>query len=165
MKSFKGAQQPKAESRVLSSKEQFTYKDNCLFCGQQASQTDTSKRGIVVFPVRTKDFQVNIEKICRERNDSWSTNVLSRIQFVQDLHAADTVYHPKCSVNFRTGKSVSSPTPNKKKTTGRPPKQDVQIAFQKTMDYLIEHEDEQITVIELIQKMREFCGDMAYTSV
>jgi hypothetical protein len=110
--------------------------------------------------VRTKDFQINIEKICRERNDSWS-----RIQFVQDLHAADTVYHPKCSVNFRTGKSVSSPTPNKKKTTGRPPKQDVQIAFQKTMDYLIENEDEQITVIELIDKMSELCGDMAYTSV
>jgi hypothetical protein len=64
MKSFKskGAQQPKAESRVLGSKEQFTYKDNCLFCGQQASQTDTSKRGIDVFPVRTKDFQINIEK-------------------------------------------------------------------------------------------------------
>jgi hypothetical protein len=165
MKSFKGAQQPKAESRVLRSKEQFTYKDNCLFCGQQASQTDTSKRGIDVFPVRTKDFQINIEKICRERNDSWSTNVLSRIQFVQDLHAADTVYHQKCSVNFRTGKSLPSPTPNKKKTTGRPPKQDVQIAFQKTMDYLIEHEDEQITVIELIHKMSEFCGDMAYTSV
>ena len=115
--------------------------------------------------VRTKDFQINIENICRERNDSWSTNVLSRIQFVQDLHAADTVYHQKCSVNFRTGKCLPSPTPNKKKTTGRPPKQDVQIAFQKTMDYLIEHEDEQITVIELIDKMSEFCGDMAYTSV
>ena len=123
------------------------------------------KRGIEVFPVRTKNFQINIEKICRERNDSWSTNVLSRIQFVQDLHAADTVYHQKCSVNFRTGKILPSPTPNKKKTTGRPPKQDVQIAFQKTMDYLIEHEDEQITVIELIDKISEFCGDMAYTSV
>jgi hypothetical protein len=33
------------------------------------------------------------------------------------------------------------------------------------MDYLIEHEDEQITVIELIDKMSEFSGDMAYTSV
>jgi hypothetical protein len=32
------------------------------------------------------------------------------------------------------------------------------------MDYLIELEDEQITVIELIDKMSEFCGDMAYTS-
>jgi hypothetical protein len=31
MNSFKGAQQPKAEIRVLRSKEQFTYKDNCLF--------------------------------------------------------------------------------------------------------------------------------------
>jgi hypothetical protein len=83
-----------------------------FFCGQQASQTDTSKRGIDVFPVRTKDFQINIEKICWERNDSCSTNVLSRIQFVQDLHATDAVYHQKCSVNFRTGKSLPSPTPN-----------------------------------------------------
>ena len=33
MKSFKskGVQQPKAESRILRSKEQFTYTDNCLF--------------------------------------------------------------------------------------------------------------------------------------
>ena len=90
--------------------------------------------------MRTKDFQINIEKICRERNDSWSTNVLSRIQFitrnVTSTFAPEKVYH-------------------------RAPKQDVQIAFQKTMDYLIEHEDEQITVIELIDKMSEFCGSMA----
>jgi hypothetical protein len=33
------------------------------------------------------------------------------------------------------------------------------------MDYLIEHEEDQITVIELVDKMSEFCGDMAYTSV
>jgi hypothetical protein len=62
---------------------------------------------------------------------------------VQDLHATDAVYHQKCSVNFRTGKSLPSPTPNIKKTTGRPPKHDIQIAFQKTMDYLIEHEEDE----------------------
>jgi hypothetical protein len=116
-------------SRVTSLKEHNSQTQKVVFSGRKnSSRTKTTaffvdskpvklvlvKEVSMVFPVRTKDFQINIEKICRERNDSWSTNVLSRIQFVQDLHAADAVYHQKCSVNFRTGKCLPSPTPNKK---------------------------------------------------
>jgi hypothetical protein len=106
--------------RVLRSKEQFNYKDNCLFCSQPAN-IDDKRRGPDSFLVRTIDFQKNIIKICQERKDSWATQVLARIQYAQDLHAADTVYHQQCSVNFRTGKNLPSSTPHlKKKGTGRP---------------------------------------------
>ncbi|CAG2214599.1 unnamed protein product [Mytilus edulis] len=153
------------ENRVLRSQEQFNYRDNCLFCGQFADVKD-KRKGTDVFPVRTKDFQSNIEKICRERNDEWATHVLTRIVFVHDLHAADAVYHQRCSVNFRTGKSIPSGTPKQSKNkTGRPQHQQAQAAFQKTVEYLLQNEDEQLTVIELVEKMKDYCGDAAYSTV
>ena len=53
-----------------------------------------------------QDFQDFIAQICKERNDEWSEIVLGRLEYAQDLHAADAVYHQACSVNFRTGKQV-----------------------------------------------------------
>ena len=32
--------------------------------------------------------------------------VQGKLEFAQDLHAADAVYHQACSVNFRTGKQI-----------------------------------------------------------
>jgi len=88
-----------------SIKPQFNSKEQCFFCGQSAKY-DGRKKGFEVIPVRTKDFQDFIEKVCKDRNDSWSEIVLGRLQYAQDLHAADAVYHQICSVNFRTGKQT-----------------------------------------------------------
>ena len=35
-----------------------------------------------VFPVRTKDFQDTVIKICHSRNDKWSETVLSRLAYM-----------------------------------------------------------------------------------
>ncbi|CAG2191758.1 unnamed protein product [Mytilus edulis] len=146
-------------------KKQFNYQDNWLFCGQFADVKE-KRKGTDIFPVRTKDFQSNIEKICRERNDEWATHVLTRIVFVHDLHAADAVYHQRCRVNFRTGKSISSGTPKQSKNkTDRPKHQQTQAAFQKTVEYLLQNEDEQLTVIELVEKTKDYCGDTAFSTV
>ena len=32
--------------------------------------------------------------------------MLAKIQYAQDLHAPDAVYHQECSVNFRTFKQI-----------------------------------------------------------
>ena len=88
-----------------STKPKFNSKDQCIFCGQSAKY-DGRKKGFDVIPVRTKDFQDSIAKLCKERSDEWSQIVLGRLEHAQDLHAADTVYHQMCSVNFRTGKQV-----------------------------------------------------------
>lgn len=86
-------------------KPRFNTKEHCFFCGQPA-KNDGRKRGNDVIPVRTQDFQDSIAQICKERNGEWSEIVLGRLEYAQDLHAADTVYHQACSVNFRTGKQV-----------------------------------------------------------
>lgn len=79
------------------------FASQCLFCGQTAKKD--KKRSIEVYPVRTVDFQNNILMICDERRDEWSAEVRGRIESVNDLHAADAVYHQSCSVNFRTKKA------------------------------------------------------------
>ena len=56
--------------------------------------------------MRTQNFQDSIAQICKERNDESSEIVLCRLEYAQDLHAADAVYHQACSVNFCTGKQV-----------------------------------------------------------
>ena len=63
-------------------------------------------------------------QVCTERNDTWAHTIRGRIEFAQDLHAADAIYHHMCSINFRTGKQVPSTfqaTPGeKKRRIGRP---------------------------------------------
>ena len=68
--------------------------EQCLFCGQKAVKSEKKgKNESEAFQVRTKDFQSNIEDICRQRNDTWSVIVLGRLEYARDLHAADAVYH------------------------------------------------------------------------
>lgn len=96
---------PAASISRRSITPKFTSKEHCIFCGQTAKY-DGKKKGFDVIPVRTKDFQTSITVLCRDRTDEWSQIVLGRLQYAQDLHAADTVYHQSCSVNFRTGKRI-----------------------------------------------------------
>ncbi|CAG2236908.1 CFAP43 [Mytilus edulis] len=94
------------ERGLRSSKPLFKFKENCLFCGQTAKNYKR-KRGYDVVCVRTLEFQSSVESSCRERNDKWGEEVLSRIQMAHsDLHAADAVYHAQCNSNFRTSKQM-----------------------------------------------------------
>ena len=63
------------------------------------------KRGYDVILVCTKD-EDKIQQVCKVINDEWAEMVRGKLEFVQDLHAADAVYHQACSVNFRTGKQI-----------------------------------------------------------
>ena len=43
------------------------------------------------------------EQFCKSRNDDWEFTVRGRVElFGGYLHAADSVYHKSCDVNFRT---------------------------------------------------------------
>ena len=64
------------------------------------------KRGYDVILVCTKD-EDKIQQVCKVINDEWAEMVRGKLEFAQDLHAADVVYHQACSVNFRTGKTDS----------------------------------------------------------
>lgn len=93
-----------------------------------------------------------------------------RLKSVHDLPAADALYHQSCSVNFRTGKQLpktfqtENVTPNKK-SYGRPLNVDQSTAFIHIAQYLQENDDEQITVTDLVNKMKECCGDLAYSQI
>ena len=160
------------EHKLLrSSGSNFNFKEDCLFCGQPAKY-DGKKKGFEVFPVRTKDFQLAIEQQCQERNDDWSQKVIGRLNFAQDLHAADAVYHQTCSVNFRTNKSLpleySLHKNVKRKRTGRPEQSNRSKAFLEVIEYLKENDDEQITIGDLVIKMKEFlcdANDQPYSAV
>jgi hypothetical protein len=88
-----------------STSRTFKYIENCLFCGNPDKYQGREKSHKLI-PVRTMGFQVNVMQSCNERKDSWSDMVKARIEYAQDLHAADAVYHSVCSANFRTGKQI-----------------------------------------------------------
>ena len=96
--------QPKCSPtrNLRSQTSSFQCQDHCLFCGQPAKYSG-KKRGNDVHPVRTSDFQATVMQICIERSDTWVHTVRGRIEFAQNLHAADTIYHQVSSTNFRTG--------------------------------------------------------------
>ena len=99
--------------------------------------------------------------MCNKRGDEWSFKVKGKIEyFAEDLHAADVFYHRQCSVNFRTGRRIPVQfSEHTKKKAGRPENTVQQNAFIKTCDYFQNHDEEQFTISDLIEKMNEFLKD------
>ena len=81
---------------------------HCLFCGTPVNVAD-KKRGKSGSAVQTMVFQNSIKRLCDDRDDEWGREVKGRINTVNDLHAADTIYHQTCSVNFRTKRHIPAP--------------------------------------------------------
>jgi hypothetical protein len=136
----------------------FNFKEHCLFCGQPAKVD--RKRKYEVFEVSIKPFQVKLHEVCSVRKDQWSETVLGRLASVNDLRAADAVYHKQCYSNFCTGKDIPRKVDTgdkvKKRKVGRPENEDKKHAFWKVVEYLEQHGDELITVDELVTKMTEY---------
>lgn len=122
-----------------------------------------------VFPVRTDDFESRIQEACDLRNDEWAAEVRGRLESVSDLHAADAIYHQACSVNFRTSKNIPvfrspiSPDSKLVNKRGRPAMQED--SFFKIVDYLKHHDDEQVSISDLVGKMDEMCEGNAFSHV
>ena len=49
-----------------------------------------------------------VRKVCQERADDLAEEVRARILQVNDLPAADAIYHQSCSSNFYTKKQIPS---------------------------------------------------------
>jgi len=166
----KGSKEENTSISRRSTTSRFIWKDHCLFCGQPA-KCNGRKRGYDVFPVRTKDFQDSINEICKARNDEWAKTVRGRLEYAQDLHAADAVYHQACNVNFRTGKQVPKKLDNNaasKLPKGRPKDSSKCTAFFKVAQFLEENDEELITISDLSKKMEEYLegtGEQPYSTV
>ena len=91
---------------------------------------------------------------------------MGRLEYAQDLHAADAVYHQACNVNFRTGKQVpqkygtdGNENGPKRLWQGRPVDTAKTTAFLKVAQFLEENDEEQITIADLTKKMEEYLED------
>ncbi|WAR13477.1 hypothetical protein MAR_027657 [Mya arenaria] len=155
------------QRRCRTEENKFDFIENCFFCGTVA-KIASNKRGNDVFPVRTLEFQNNVRDFCKRRTDEWSENVIGRLEYAQDLPAVEARYHQKCSINFRTGRSLpiqyrSIQTQTYKK--GRPSSRNADTAFQHIMEYLEERVNDQVTISDLVHQMQELCGEEAYSTV
>ena len=123
----------------------------------------------VVHRVETFDFQISIKTLCKTRNDEWANEILGRIEGVNDLPAAEARYHQSCNSNFRTFKNIPekyrSTSEIGKKGRGRPCNTTSIKAFLDTMQYFESHENEQLSVVDLVNIMSERCGNDSYSSV
>lgn len=148
---------------LRSAEPSFNYKEHCLFCGKPDTYNHRRAiKGHRLKQVRTGEFQTEIERLCDTRRDKWSERVKGRLNSINDLFAADAVYHQVCSVSFRTNKSIPSQFateeyPQAKR--GRPQDMSQREAFLKVIAYLQENDDEQITINDLIEKMKQYLLD------
>lgn len=149
---------PCGDSRILrSSQSSFEYRKDCFFCGVEITLYYRQRKVDACYQVRTANLQSSILSKCDERGDEWAERVKRRIIGVSDLHAVDACYHKQCMVNFRNGKETpsqfSSITPG---TSGRPEDKVRQTAFLQVAKYIEENDEEQTTIVDLVNKMKEY---------
>ncbi|XP_060579516.1 uncharacterized protein LOC132736408 [Ruditapes philippinarum] len=161
---------PQSPRTRHKSEKKFDFEKNCLFCGSYAKIGAGNKRGFDTYPVRTFDFQNTIRDVCTKRQDDWGNTVLGRIEYAQDLPAVEARYHQLCSSNFRSGynipKQYQAPEfVNSKAKKGRPTKPCAESAFFKIIEDFENNVNDQTTISDLVDKMRELCGDNAYSTV
>ena len=84
---------------------------------------------------------------------------------VHDLPAAEAVYHETFNVNFRTKRQLPQVHETdelpavKKRKVGRPQNGEKKQVFAKLTMFFEENDDEQITVSDLVEKMKEYLSD------
>ena len=140
--------------------------NNCIFCDQTVSFDDSHTKSEKCYKVRTIKLKFTLAEQCRNRNDEWGITVLGRLNAItSDLHAADSVYHNICSVNFRTGKNLpirfltedycNDRKPAKRTRLGRPA-DDIRLeAFFDAAQQFEESDYDQVTIADISNKMVE----------
>lgn len=163
-KSLDGCEEERKKVKLRSEESNFNFKDHCLFCAC-GDIYNGKKQESKLIPVRSFDFQKKIIDSCDRFPGKWAEEVKGRVIYAQDLPAADAVYHNICSVNFRTGKqvpimfqntTVKQPGPKyQKHPGGRPRNTHKADAFKAVTEFLTANDDEQVTIADLIEKMKE----------
>ncbi len=94
---------------LLSVESAFNYKEHRLFCGKSNTYNHQREaKGHKLKRVQTGESHIEIETLFDKRKDRWSDTVRGRLNSINDLFAADVMYHQICSINFLTNKSIPS---------------------------------------------------------
>lgn len=139
----------------------FNSKTDCLFCGNYVVKSKASADYDDYSCVKTDTFVHKILEQCKKRTDEWASIVQGRIEyFSRDLHAADSLYHHSCDINFRTGRDVPmhhrAESSSKQRKVGRPKDYEQEQAFLRMCHYFEENDEEQLTITDLANKMKEY---------
>lgn len=98
-----------------------------------------------MYNVRSLSVKEKILEAAEKRNDKWGDEVKHRIMSVDDLVAADGIYHQLCFVSFFTHLSTG-------KKRGRPEVKDITTAMEQIYSYLENNDDCQVSLCELMSQ-------------
>ena len=155
--------QVRREPPIRRSQVSFDFRDHCLLCGVKIDLSNTRAEDDF-FRVRSFDCQTKLLSACDERKDDWATTVKGRIQLVNDLHAADAIYHKVCNGNFRTKKNIpnrfNSHFDGDKSLGGRPPNIEREESFRAVISsFRSEDESCQTSIPDLVKRMSNVSDD------
>jgi hypothetical protein len=130
-----------------------------VLCGFEAKASG-KKRGLGVVPVVNQKFEKKVRTIADKRKDTWSLDVLARLDSIGELQAAHSVYHEQCFVYFRTTKQVPKAFDKSKEERtskrGRPSNPLMQTVFDETLKTLGDEKNRQCTLQDIQDKMKAF---------
>ena len=140
----------------------FSFATHCFFCENSVSEKKLNYDRQKVHFVSTIEFFTSLKLVCEERRYRWSTLVLSRINFVGDLHAAGALYHQTCNVRFRTGKTppiyyTLDDNRASQKCHGRPKDLQSEEAFLSIVNDFVNNDEGTKTISELCEEMANLC--------
>ena len=103
----KRTERERSESPSLRSQTRtFDSRAQCFYCTDEIK--DLRNESQKVRKCQTLGFEKKVLQQCDERKDEWSDKVKGRLSSINDLFAADAVYHLQCCNNFRNGQSMPS---------------------------------------------------------
>ena len=117
--------------------QSFNFKTDCFFCGTNVDLEDQKRRQGDAFRVTTLETKHTVLQTCFERKDAKKQIPMQFASEQRDV---------------------------KKRKIGRPQDEEKNDAFLKVARFLQENDDEQITVVDLVEKMEEYLGDSASTA-
>jgi hypothetical protein len=165
-------QENSVDQKVLKrTRAKFPTKEICLLCGFHLKNYKIDQKDI--HRVIQKETLESLMTITEFRKDSWSSEVIARINGISKLDNEAVYYHQICAVNLRTNKNKPSyvcPTDSqdfmieKKRRIGRPQDLLKQEAFNNMCEHIENNEEmETYTILQLCDLMSSF-GVEPYSS-
>lgn len=150
---------PQPPKKLRSSTDSFNWKQDCFLCCKVAMVDSKHPKRNKVTEVRVIPFRNNMIALCRQRGDSWASNVETRLHDCIDLIAADARYHNDCYTTFRHGVVSAN-------VVGRPEDNRMNHWFDVLCNWLEnDSEAEMYTVLDLFAQMSDLAGgEEVYTS-
>ena len=102
-------------TRLRSMSQEFDIKTHCLYCAKiiESSTRSPKIRRREYSCVETIEYVKSLITRATERNDEWGTDVLVRVEAVNDLIAEEAKYHHDCALEFRRCKGKVNEVPDK----------------------------------------------------